>query len=179
MSRVVRRVEGVTFHDLYETYPDFDVDVKREQALLESHDLYVLQHPMYWYSVPPLVKQWLDLVLEHGWAYGKNGTALRGKRMFHALSTGGSEGTYCATGQNCNTIRQFFLPLEQTARLCGIDWLPPFVVHGTHALGPEEIASRAEEYARVVEAFRDGRLDLDAVRLLGRINDLFDAARAP
>ena len=85
-SRVNRRLveaigdlEGVAVHDLYEAYPEFDIDVRREQELLAAHDVIVLQHPFYWYSAPAILKEWQDLVLEHGWAYGRNGTALRGK----------------------------------------------------------------------------------------------------
>ena len=51
---------GVTFHDLYETYPDFNIDVPAEQARLEAHEVIVLQHPFYWYSGPALLKEWLD-----------------------------------------------------------------------------------------------------------------------
>lgn len=56
------RHAGITFHDLYEHYPDFNIDIRREQALLEKHDIVVLHHPFYWYSVPPLLKQYFDLV---------------------------------------------------------------------------------------------------------------------
>ena len=85
-SRVHRRLlahlprrEGITLNDLYEEYPAFDIDVAREQALLLAHDVVVFQHPFFWYSTPPLLKQWEDLVLEHGWAYGREGRALTGK----------------------------------------------------------------------------------------------------
>ena len=51
-SRISRRlltvagtVEGVTIHDLYEEYPDFKIDVKREQDLLRRHDVILFQHP--------------------------------------------------------------------------------------------------------------------------------------
>ena len=151
----VRGLPGVTFHDLYEAYPDFDVDVKREQALLLAHDTVVLQHPLYWYSTPALLKQWEDLVLEHGWAYGSGGTALRGKRMVSAITTGGSESAYTEGGHNRYTIRQLLAPLEQTARLCGMDSLPPFVVHGTHRLDAGGVERAAEEYGRFVAALRD------------------------
>src|SRR5690606_23594342 len=77
-SRVGRRlldaiqsVPSVQIHDLYEEYPEFDIDVEREQELLRSHDVIVLMHPLYWYSTPALLKQWFDLVLEHGFAYGE------------------------------------------------------------------------------------------------------------
>jgi glutathione-regulated potassium-efflux system ancillary protein KefG len=170
LARAVRGLEGVTFHDLYEAYPDFDVEVEREQALLLAHDCYVVQHPFYWYSTPALVKQWLDLVLTHGWAYGRGGTALRGKRMLCAISTGGGEETYCAEGRNRCSMRELLAPLEQTARLCGIDFLPPWILHGTHALGDTALDRAAEEYVRVLAALRDGRLDLDAARALPRLN---------
>ncbi|MHC5048843.1 MAG: NAD(P)H-dependent oxidoreductase, partial [Planctomycetota bacterium] len=76
----IEQLEGVTVNDLYESYPDFDVDVEREQELLVAHEVLVLQHPLYWYSAPALLKEWIDLVLEHGWAYGAGGDALLGKK---------------------------------------------------------------------------------------------------
>jgi len=157
----VAELPGVTFHDLYEAYPDFDVDVKREQELLLEHEVVVLQHPFYWYSTPALVKQWEDLVLEHGWAYGTGGTALHGKRLVSAISTGGPQRAYCAGGYNRFSIRQLLAPLEQTARLCGMEYLPPYVVFGTHRMGEEQIQNAATEYRRLVEALRDDRLNLD------------------
>lgn len=170
-SRVHRRLvdavaelPGVTFHDLYQAYPDFDVDVRHEQELLAAHDVVVLQHPFYWYSTPPLVKQWEDLVLEHGWAYGTGGTALHGKRLLSAISAGGPQRAYCADGYNRFSVRQLLAPLEQTARLCGMEYLPPFVVFGTHGLEDDRIRSAAAEYGRLIEALRDERVDLDRAR---------------
>jgi len=158
LVRAVRAVDGVTFHDLYDAYPDFDVDVAHEQELLESHEYIVLQHPFYWYSTPALVKQWLDLVLEHGWAYGSNCTALIGKKLLSAVSTGGREESYRPEGGNRMTVRQLLAPIELTAQLCGIDYLEPFVVHGTHAMDEAAIAVAADAYARHVAALRDGKL---------------------
>jgi glutathione-regulated potassium-efflux system ancillary protein KefG len=170
-SRVHRRLvdavaelPGITLHDLYEAYPDLDVDVRREQELLLAHELVVLQHPFFWYSTPPIVKQWEDLVLEHGWAYGTGGNALHGKRLLSVISTGGPERAYRQGGYNRFTIRQLLAPLEQTARLCGMEYLPPFVVFGTHRLGEEQLSDAAAEYRRLLEALRDDRVDLDRAR---------------
>jgi glutathione-regulated potassium-efflux system ancillary protein KefG len=160
----VRELPGITFHDLYEAYPRFDIDVVDEQRLLLDHDLIILQHPFFWYSVPALIKQWEDLVLEHGWAYGTQGTALRGKRMLSAITTGGRADAYQHNGYNRFTIREFLAPIEQTARLCGMDYLPPFVVHGTHRMTNEEISSAAADYQALVEALRDDRFDFEAAR---------------
>ncbi len=154
--KAVQGLENVRVHDLYEAYPDFDVDVRREQQLLESHDVVVLQHPIYWYSTPALVKQWFDLVLELGWAYGAGGTALAGKRLLCAVSTGGRAGSYGPEGQNRLTLRELLAPVEQTARLCGFEFLEPYVVYGTHALSPLEIERAAAGYAERLASLRDG-----------------------
>jgi glutathione-regulated potassium-efflux system ancillary protein KefG len=154
LAQAVRERPGVTFHDLYEAYPDFDVDAAREQALLAAHDAVVLQHPFYWYSVPPLLKQWFDLVLTHGWAYGAGGTALVGKRLLCAISAGGREAAYCAEGQNRFSVRQLLAPIEQTARLCGMEFLDPFVVYGTHGLDAASRDAAAAAYAARVVALQ-------------------------
>lgn len=163
LAEAAKRVEGVTFHDLYERYPDLDIDIAREQELLAAHDLIVMQHPFYWYSTPPMLKQWEDLVLEHGWAYGRGGDALRGKSALSALTTGGGEAAYQEGGRNRYTIRQLLAPIEQTWRLCGVRYLPPFVVAGTHARDDREFTAYAEDYARLLEGLRDGALVPDAL----------------
>jgi glutathione-regulated potassium-efflux system ancillary protein KefG len=175
LAAAVRGLPGVTFHDLYEAYPDFDVDVRREQELLTAHDLVVVQHPFYWYSTPALVKQWEDLVLEHGWAYGREGKALHGKYWLSAITTGGPEAAYQSAHSNRFTIRELLAPLEQTARLCGMPFLPPFVVHGTHRLQPAEIDLACADYRRTIEGLRDSRIDLDAARQFPRLNSNLDA----
>lgn len=165
-SRVHRRLlqhlpvdPRITFNDLYEVYPDFDIDVPREQQLLAAHDVVVLQHPFFWYSTPPLLKQWEDLVLEHGWAYGRQGTALRGKRVMHVISAGGREEAYQHDGLNRFTITELLAPLAQTARLCGMQWMPPFVVHGTHRLSTDEIEDHAVRYGQLLSRLVDDQFD--------------------
>ena len=176
-SRVNRRLieavhglEGVTVQDLYEEYPDFTIDVPREQALLLEHDIIVLQHPFFWYSTPAILKEWQDLVLQHGWAYGSEGKKLVGKTALNVLTTGGRESAYQTDGYNRFTMRQFLVPLEQTFRLCGVEYLPPFVVHGTLRMTPEEMQSHAEDYRQLLVALRDDRLSLDETSDHPRLN---------
>jgi glutathione-regulated potassium-efflux system ancillary protein KefG len=160
---------GVTVHDLYEAYPDNHIDVAHEQQLLLAHHTVVMQHPFYWYSTPPLLKTWLDVVLTWGWAYGKGGTAIRGKRLLQALTTGGGEAAYQHGGFNRFTIRELLAPMVQTAHLCGMDFLPPFVVHGTHALEQDGIITAAREYRAVIQALAEDRLP-ETARQLARLN---------
>ncbi len=154
MLQHAKMVKGVTFNDLYEHYPDFDIDIKREQQLLLSHDIIIFQHPFYWYSGPAMIKQWLDLVLEHGWAYGKNGKQLQGKSLMVAISCGGSEKSYSAEGRNRFSIRQMLAPMEQTAGLCLMQYLPPYVVFGTHRLQDAEIELHALQYTQILTALK-------------------------
>jgi glutathione-regulated potassium-efflux system ancillary protein KefG len=174
LVEAVRNLEGVTFHDLYEAYPEFDVDVRREQALLAEHQIVVLQHPFYWYSTPPLIKQWEDLVLQHGWAYGSQGTALHGKQLLSVITTGARADAYRPEGFHRHTMRQLLAPLEQTFALCGMEYLPPFLVHGALGMRSKEIRRHAGDYRRTVEALRDGRLNLEAARRENHLNPRLD-----
>ena len=149
----------LTFHDLYEAYPRLDIDVRREQELLVSHDVVVLQFPFYWYSTPPMLKQWQDLVLEHGWAYGSQGTALRDKTLLCAVSTGGRAEAYRPRGYNRFTVRQLLAPIEQTARLCGMRYVPPWLVSGTHRIGDAEIDQAGARYSALLRGLLDDRLE--------------------
>lgn len=160
----------VTFRDLYELYPDFNVDVAEEQRLLQDHDVIVFHHPLYWYSAPPLVKQWIDLVLTFGWAYGPGGAALKGKVAFHVLTTGGPESAYQLDGFHGFTLAEFLRPLQRTMTLCGMTWLPPFVVHGTHRRTDEELEALGAQYGRLLTDVAAGHLHPDGLAAFDRLN---------
>lgn len=157
----VESMEGVTINDLYSNYPDFLIDVKREQELCESHQVIVFQHPFYWYSTPSIMKEWLDLVLQHGWAYGSEGKALHGKWFLQAITAGGDEDTYHKDGYNAFTIPELTSPYRATANLCGMTWLPPFAVMGIHrGLTNDEMDGYAMEYENCISLLRDGKIDI-------------------
>jgi glutathione-regulated potassium-efflux system ancillary protein KefG len=176
LLRQVPEIAGVTLHDLYEAYPDFDIDVRREQELLLAHDLIIWQHPFFWYSTPPILKQWQDLVLEHGWAYGSRGVALAGKRLLSLISAGGGATAYSHEGYNRYTIRELLAPIEQTARLCRLEYLPPYVIHGTHRMTEADIDLAAERYRQLLLLLREDRLDLAGHAGQPYLNTLLDAA---
>lgn len=160
LIQAAREVPGITVHDLYETYPDFLIDVRAEQALVEKHQKVVLQHPFFWYSSPAMIKEWLDLVLTYGWAYGQNGTALRGKTLSQAISAGGPEDVYRRGGANHFTLRELLAPFEQTARLCGMNYAEAFAVHGTNRLDASELSACAQDYCRWLESLQKGTAGL-------------------
>jgi glutathione-regulated potassium-efflux system ancillary protein KefG len=171
LADAVKALEGVYFHDLYQAYPDLHIDVRKEQELLEQHDIIIFHHPFFWYSTPAILKEWQDLVLEHGWAYGSQGNALKGKLFMNVITTGGKEIAYHSEGYNHFTVRQLLAPLELTANLCKMIFLAPFIVHGTHAITPEEISQYGIEYREMIMALAENRVDIDTARKVNRIND--------
>ncbi len=159
LLQAIEGLEGVTLHDLYQHYPDMYIDVKREQALLDSHDIIVFQHPFYWYSCPAIMKEWMDLVLEYGYAYGPDTHALKGKQWLSAITTGGAPESYCHAGYNQRPLLDFLLPFQQSATLCDMEWLPPFVLHSFHKLHDAEALRRCgQDYRQLLGALRDERL---------------------
>ncbi len=166
LAAAARGVPGVTPHDLYDAYPHFFVDARREQARVDAHAAVVFQHPMYWYAAPPLLKQWWDTVLEEGWAYGHGATATAGKTWAHAISTAGSARAYGGgldpsddpSGRaNPYPLDDYLKPWRQSARLCGMRWAAPFVVHDAERIDDAALDDHCARYrdwlaARVAEA---------------------------
>lgn len=163
MVAQAKEVEGIDFIDLYAAYPRFDIDIDREQRRLRDHDVLLLQFPLFWYSTPSLVKEWIDLVLEHGFAYGSGGDALQGKRMMLALTAAGPEDAYTPDGYQHYPLRTFLTPLEQTARLCQMSFESPYVLHASLRAPAEGLVQpHADGYRRLLEAIRDDRYDFEA-----------------
>lgn len=156
MARAAKDVSGITFVDLYAEYPRYDISIDREQQRLIDHDVILFQFPLFWYSTPSLVKEWIDLVLEHGFAYGHDGDKLTGKIMMVAVTAAGPEDAYAEDGYQHYPLREFLRPLEQTARLCHMHFPPPYVLYGSlSAVDAGLIKPHADGYCRLLEAIRD------------------------
>ena len=172
LADAARSIPGVQFRDMYEEYPDFNIDVRREQALLTESDIIVWQHPFFWYSCPPLMKQWIDLVLEYGWAYGKDGNKLEGKSVIQAISSAGTFEVYQPTGRNRFTYRTLLSPFDQTVHLCRMIYLPPFIVPGAPRMNREEISQYADRYKAVLEGLQQNRWDAETLASVEYIHPL-------
>jgi glutathione-regulated potassium-efflux system ancillary protein KefG len=155
-----KSIPGVTVHDLYAAYPDFGIDAGREQSLLLEHDLIVLQHPLYWYSSPAILKEWQDIVLDFGWAYGPGGDKLHGKSMLQVISTGGAEGFYHAKGRNRFSIEDLLCPFNQTAHLCGMAYLKPFVVYEGRRVSDDVLEGHVTRYRDLLTGLATDELKL-------------------
>ncbi|GHG08384.1 NAD(P)H-dependent oxidoreductase [Streptomyces filamentosus] len=141
-------------------------DVRAEQEKLLWADTIVLQFPLWWYTMPAILKGWVDRVFTHHFAYGVGehsatrygdrfgeGT-LAGRRALLSVTAGGPESHYAARGIN-GPIEDLLFPIHHGILYHpGIEPLPPFVVYG---------ADRMDEdgYADVAEAWRRRLLTLE------------------
>lgn len=151
-------MEGVTRVDLYGEYPRYQIDIDKEQGRLLDHDVILFQFPLFWYSAPALVKEWIDLVLEHGFAYGQNGDKLKGKWLMLAVTAAAPEQAYHADGYQHFPLRTFLTPFEQMARLSQMRFAAPYVLYDSLKSDP---ARHATGFARLLRAIRDDRYDLE------------------
>ncbi|MBX2839838.1 MAG: NAD(P)H-dependent oxidoreductase [Gammaproteobacteria bacterium] len=177
-SRVNRRmyesasdVNDITLVDLYAEYPRNNINVEKEQTRLLEHNIIVFQFPLFWYSSPALIKQWQDLVLEYGFAYGPNGTSLVGKSLALAITAGGPEDAYTHTGYQKHELRTFLTPLEQTAKLCGMHFMLPYVLYSTLVVNDDTIEAHVNGYIRYLNELKSNPEPFDS---LGKAQSVLD-----
>ncbi len=149
----VRQAKSAHVHEIGQSYPTGTIDVDSEQRLIEAHDRIILQFPIFWYSVPAVLKNWIDLVLSHGWAYGHDGNAFVGKELGLAYSTGTAAEAYRAGGRNHFSMSELTKPLELTAIFIKARFLPSFILHGANAgFSDEELEKSAKAYLAYLHA---------------------------
>jgi putative NADPH-quinone reductase len=166
----------VTAVDLYAEYPTFNINVEKEQQRILDHDIIIFQFPLFWYSTPAILKEWQDLVLEYGFAYGHDADALSGKLFFCALTAGGKEAAYRSQGYNHYTLGELLHPLEQMARLTGMQYLPPFALFGARTAAEEHrISNHVDNWGRLLSALVEDRVDLEQAKQVDKLSHHLNA----
>lgn len=147
----LKDIENVTLHNLYDTYPYFHIDIKKEQNLLRAHNLIVFQHPFLWYNMPALLKLWVDEVLTSGFAYGPGGDELKNKKFQLSITAGGDVDTYQDQGTHRHSVDQFLTGYKQICHLCQMRWLEPLVLYGSRKTESEHLMNHVEEIKKTIQ----------------------------
>ncbi|MFD0681961.1 MULTISPECIES: NAD(P)H-dependent oxidoreductase [unclassified Paenibacillus] len=138
--------EKYTVHELHKAYPDGNIDVEKEQKLVESHGNLVLQFPIYWFNCPPLLKKWLDDVLTYGWAYGsKGGDKLKNRKAALAVSAGIRKEDYSKEGRYRYTLDHLLSPFETTFLYCNANYRSFFAFYGMEKEPGENVPGTENE----------------------------------
>ncbi|XEI32795.1 NAD(P)H-dependent oxidoreductase [Aeromonas veronii] len=161
LGELEEAIDGLRVRRLDQRYPDTRIDVAAEQQALLEADILVLQFPFYWYSVPALLKKWIDEVLTFNFAFGPEGDKLKGKPLLISLTVGGPQESYRPLGYNHFTIPELLKPLEQLAYLTGMPYEPPIWSHGMVYIPEvyntlELVEARARDHAsRLIAVIRE------------------------
>ncbi len=103
--------ELFTLHNICTAFPDGRIDIRQEQQRIDQHDELIIQFPFFWFSCPPLLKQWQDEVILRGWAFG-GGSSMQGKRVRLVVSAGMREFSYSHQGRMACTLAELLLPYQ-------------------------------------------------------------------
>ncbi len=167
--------DNISCVDLYAEYPTHNIDIAVEQQRLLEHDVVIFLFPFYWYSTPAILKDWMDLVLEYNFAYGKEGTALQGKYLLPVLSAGGGEQAYQQDGYNHFTLRELLRPLEQTALMCKMRFLAPFAIFGSRTAAEEQrVNQHIDQFRALLSSLATGRFDFEKAQSADLLAHHFD-----
>jgi len=137
----------------------FAPEIKSELEKLFWCDCLLMHFPLWWFSMPAIMKGWVDRVLVMGKVYGggkwyDNG-AFRGKKGMLCLTTGGPAGIYAADGLN-GDINQILFPINHgILRFTGFDVLPPFIAWGPAHVGHDMRKKYLDDFRRTLLALEN------------------------
>lgn len=154
-EKLFEHEELATIHELYAAYPDGKIDIAKEQELLATHDQVIFQFPLYWYSYPPLLKQYFDEVFTYGWAYGSTGNALKDKKFAAAVSIGSPESAYTIEGNVQYTIDTLLSPLKATARFVSAHYVATHTLYGTLNIESDLLKTNQQDYISFVQGLSE------------------------
>ena len=147
---------GIVAVDMYASYPDFGIDVEFEKKRIQAHNIIVFLYPIYWYSGPALLKEWMDLVLEYGFAYGMSAAALKGKYWLPIVSCGTDEESYTPTGSHEHTLETFLLPYAMTAKVCQMQYQKPIAIYGlSHSQSESKIKTHINQVMDYLQTLKE------------------------
>ena len=126
----LKKNNNIEIIELASVVKDSGFDITAQQQKLLNADNIVFQFPWYWYSIPGIMKIWLDKVFSFNFAYGPEGNKLENKNFILSFTVGGPEDSYNSSGYQNFTIDEFLAPLKQVANLSKMKFLTPVVSHG-------------------------------------------------
>ena len=156
MAEIAAATDGVRVYDLYAEFPDMFVHGTDARAAFDGVEALVVQNPLYWYAGPGLLKEWFDRTFIAGWAYGRGGKALKGKRYLASVTTGSAADAYRVGGRHGNPVEDYLKPYRQIAEFCQMRWQDPLVLHHARSISDDELDQHAQLLKQRLETLAAG-----------------------
>ncbi|AUI66876.1 MULTISPECIES: NAD(P)H-dependent oxidoreductase [Glaesserella] len=144
ISELETLLPNAEIRKLDQLHDHYEFDVKDEQRTVEQADVIVWQVPFYWYSMPALMKKWLDDTFVHGFAHGST-AKLAGKKLLVSITTGAPESVYQKDGFFQHTMEDYLAGFETTAILCNLDYQGAMWLNGVSYVGRDEQAIQTQQ----------------------------------
>lgn len=142
------RVPDIEIRNIYNLYPDYQIDVDAEQQALLRHKLIILQYPMYWFNMPAILKNWFDQVFTYQFAYGSLGNKLKDKKLLVSMTVGQPEINF--QKENHFLIDDFLQSVKQSAEYTQMNYLGYTALYGispVSGIAKNAIAAKAEQHS--------------------------------
>ncbi len=117
ISDCIATSENCEVRHLDKLYPDFKIDIKAEQEALLNADTIIFQYPLFWYSTPAILKEWIDQVIQYGFAFGADSYKLAGKKMIVSFTIGSPVKDYPR-----EIIEKITFHLQGLAKYCKMEY---------------------------------------------------------
>ncbi|MCB1194097.1 MAG: NAD(P)H-dependent oxidoreductase [Leptospiraceae bacterium] len=140
----------------------FADDLKAEMQKLENADLLIFNFPLWWFSIPAILKGWVDRVFAFGYSYGgdigvySNAITFKDKKALLCFTTGGSEKSYQKDSMHAIDVETMLQPIQYNIfRFNGMVPLEPFIVFGPARLSEDALKLKLLEYEKYLLKVRN------------------------
>lgn len=145
------RHQHYDFLDLYEIYPNFHISAFKERKRLQEYDRFILHFPLIWFGVPPLLRLYLDEVLDPTWINKEIVNPFEGKEVFMLATTRSKERSFGKDGKHGYSVNDLLSGLIVVFKALEADLKEPYVVYEAESLTRKEIILHKQNFSKILE----------------------------
>ena len=150
LVKVYRNQDHLEFKDLYEEFADFHITTFRERKRIREFERLVFHFPLIWFSIPPLLKLWIDEVFDMTWSPEVN-HPLQNKDAVIIVTVGGKEINYTENGLYKTTITELLQSLTLSLNVNNIKVSDFIIVYDADDLEKEELREISQKIQQTLE----------------------------
>ncbi len=150
LIKVYEGVENLEFKDLYEEFPDFHIPTFRERKRIRDYERLIFHFPLIWFSLPPLLKLWIDEVFDMTWTAQVN-HPLQNKDALIIVTVGGKEEKYKAGGLYGSTVSELLASLTLSLKVNHIEVTEVIEIYDSDDLEKEQLQEFSKKIQKSLE----------------------------